>query len=73
MPVLRVEDALSSVEPSRSALREDGYIADPAPDGPEGLWHAQEFHYDVLDLALTGWTPWRCAGGCAAAGAAPRS
>jgi two-component system OmpR family response regulator len=54
MRVLVVEDESDLLESLLKALREDGYAADGAPDGEEGLYKAETNEYDavVLDIML---------------------
>jgi two-component system OmpR family response regulator len=54
MRLLVVEDEPELRRVIASALREEGYAVDEAPDGEEGLYKAQTWNYDaiVLDLML---------------------
>ncbi len=54
MRVLVVEDEPDLLGSLLKALREDGYAADGAPDGEEGLYKAENYEYDalVLDIML---------------------
>ena len=54
MRVLVVEDEPDLLDSLLKALREDGYAADGAPDGEEGLFKAESYEYDaiVLDIML---------------------
>ncbi len=54
MRVLVVEDEPDLLGSILQALREDGYAADGAADGEEGLYKAEAYEYDalVLDLML---------------------
>jgi len=54
MRVLVVEDEPDLLDSLVKALREDGYAADGAPDGEEGLFKAESYEYDaiVLDIML---------------------
>jgi two-component system OmpR family response regulator len=53
---LVVEDEVRTAALLRRGLAEEGYAVDVAVDGPEGVWHATEFGYDVviLDVMLPG-------------------
>ncbi|MGO8678145.1 MAG: response regulator transcription factor [Limisphaerales bacterium] len=54
MRVLVVEDEPDLLDSLLKALREDGYAADGAADGEDGLYKAQNYEYDavVLDIML---------------------
>ena len=54
MRVLVVEDEPDLLEGLLKALREDGYAADGAAEGEDGLYKAQNYEYDavVLDIML---------------------
>jgi two-component system, OmpR family, response regulator len=54
--VLVIEDEPDLLQALVQALREEGYAADQAVDGPEGLFKAQGCDYEaiVLDLMLPG-------------------
>src|SRR5258708_6846777 len=54
MRVLVVEDEPDLLDSLVKAVREDGYAADGAGDGEEGLYEAENFDYDavVLDIML---------------------
>ena len=54
MRVLVVEDEPDLLDSLLKALREDGYAADGAGDGEDGLYKAQNYEYDavVLDIML---------------------
>ncbi|HEV3068125.1 MAG TPA: response regulator transcription factor [Streptosporangiaceae bacterium] len=56
MKALVVEDEVRTAALLRRGLAEEGYAVDVAVDGPEGVWHATEFGYDVviLDVMLPG-------------------
>lgn len=56
MRVLVVEDEPRMGALLKRGLEEDGYAVDVAGSGPDGLWHASEFDYDVvlLDVMLPG-------------------
>ncbi len=60
MRVLIVEDEPDLLGSLLKALREDGYAADGAPDGEEGLFKAESYEYDaiVLDIMLPGIDGW---------------
>jgi two-component system OmpR family response regulator len=54
MRILIVEDEPDLLTSLARACREEGYAVDTAPDGAEGLYHAQNNEYDaiVLDVML---------------------
>jgi two-component system OmpR family response regulator len=54
MRVLVVEDEPDLLDSLLKALREDGYAADGAADGEDGLYKAENYEYDavVLDIML---------------------
>ncbi len=56
MRVLVIEDEPDLLKALVQALREEGYAADQASDGPDGLFKAQACEYEaiVLDLMLPG-------------------
>ena len=56
MKALVVEDEVRTAALLRRGLAEEGYVVDVAVDGPEGVWRATEFGYDVviLDVMLPG-------------------
>jgi two-component system OmpR family response regulator len=56
MRALVVEDEIRTAALLRRGLAEEGYVVDVAMDGPEALWRASEFGYDVvvLDVMLPG-------------------
>jgi two-component system OmpR family response regulator len=56
MRVLVVEDEVRTAALLRRGLSEEGYAVDVAADGPDGVWRAAEFGYDVvvLDVMLPG-------------------
>jgi two-component system, OmpR family, response regulator len=60
MKVLVVEDEPDLLSSLLKALRENGYAADGAPDGPDGLLLASTNDYDaiVLDVMLPGLDGW---------------
>jgi len=60
MRILVVEDEPDLLDSLLQALREDGYAADGAPDGEEGLYKAENYEYDaiVLDIMLPGIDGW---------------
>jgi two-component system, OmpR family, response regulator len=60
MRVLVVEDEPDLLSSLLKALREEGYAADGAADGEEGLYHAESCDYDavVLDVMLPGIDGW---------------
>ena len=53
---LVVEDEIRTAALLRRGLVEEGYVVDVAADGPDGVWRATEFSYDVvvLDVMLPG-------------------
>jgi len=53
---LVVEDEIRTAALLRRGLVEEGYAVDVAVDGPDGVWRATEFSYDVvvLDVMLPG-------------------
>lgn len=60
MRVLIVEDEPDLLVSLLQSVREDGYAADGAPDGEEGLYKAETYEYDaiVLDIMLPGIDGW---------------
>jgi two-component system OmpR family response regulator len=60
MRVLVVEDEPDLLGSLLTALRDDDYAADGAPDGEEGLYKAEANEYDavVLDIMLPGIDGW---------------
>lgn len=60
MRVLIVEDEPDLLASVLQAVREDGYAADGAADGEEGLYKAENYDYDaiVLDIMLPGLDGW---------------
>lgn len=60
MRVLVVEDEPDLLASLLKALREDGYAADGASDGEDGLYKAESYDYDavVLDIMLPGIDGW---------------
>ena len=56
MRALVVEDEVRTAALLRRGLVEEGYTVDVAADGPDGVWRATEFGYDVvvLDVMLPG-------------------
>ncbi|MEM6821433.1 MAG: response regulator transcription factor [Verrucomicrobiota bacterium] len=61
LKVLIIEDDTDVRQSLVQALREDGYAADSAPDGEEGLYKARYWDYDaiILDIMLPkldGWS-----------------
>jgi two-component system, OmpR family, response regulator len=56
MRVLVVEDDVRTSALLRRGLDEAGYSVDISPDGPDAIWRATEFGYDVvvLDVMLPG-------------------
>ncbi len=60
MRVLIVEDEPDLLDSLLKAVREDGYAADGAADGEDGLFKAETYEYDavVLDIMLPGIDGW---------------
>ena len=60
MRVLVVEDEPDLLASLLKAVREDGYAADGAADGEEGLYKGENYDYDavVLDIMLPGIDGW---------------
>lgn len=60
MRVLVVEDEPDLLASLLQAVREDGYAADGAADGEEGLYKAESYDYDavLLDIMLPGIDGW---------------
>jgi two-component system OmpR family response regulator len=60
MRTLVVEDEPDLLRSLLQALREDGYAADGAADGEDGLFKAETYDYDaiVLDIMLPGIDGW---------------
>jgi two-component system, OmpR family, response regulator len=60
MRVLIVEDEPDLLGSLLQAVREDGYAADGAADGEEGLYKAESYEYDavLLDVMLPGIDGW---------------
>ncbi|HZR19341.1 MAG TPA: response regulator transcription factor [Verrucomicrobiae bacterium] len=60
MRVLVVEDEPDLLGSLLQAVREDGYAADGAADGEEGLYKAESYDYDaiLLDIMLPGIDGW---------------
>jgi two-component system OmpR family response regulator len=56
MRALVVEDEMRTAALLRRGLSEDGYVVDVSMDGPDAVWRASEFSYDVvvLDVLLPG-------------------
>ncbi|AHF77361.1 Two component heavy metal response transcriptional regulator [Sodalis praecaptivus] len=50
MKILVIDDEPKAREYMRSGLTESGYVVDVASDGREGLFMAQEYHYDLILL-----------------------
>lgn len=61
MRVLIVEDEPDLLGSLLQAIREDGYAADGAADGEEGLYKAESYEYDaiLLDVMLPGLDGWK--------------
>ena len=61
MRILVVEDDARLLKSLAKALREEGYAVDPAADGEEGLYKAQNCDYDaiVLDVMLPRLDGWQ--------------
>jgi two-component system OmpR family response regulator len=64
MRVLIVEDEPDLLNSLLQVVREDGYAADGAADGEEGLYKAESYDYDaiVLDVMLPGLDGWELLG-----------
>jgi two-component system, OmpR family, response regulator len=64
MRVLIVEDEPDLLTSLLQAVREDGYAADGALDGEEGLYKAESYDYDaiLLDVMLPGLDGWEVLG-----------
>src|SRR3954454_10392304 len=60
MRILIIEDEPDLLTSLLQAVREDGYAADGAADGEEGLFKAQNYEYDaiLLDTMLPGIDGW---------------
>ena len=60
MRVLVIEDEPDLLASLLQAVREDGYAADGAADGEEGLYKAESYEYDaiLLDVMLPGIDGW---------------
>ena len=60
MRVLIVEDEPDLLASLLQSVREDGYAADGAPDGEDGLYKAETYDYDaiLLDVMLPGIDGW---------------
>jgi len=61
MKILVIDDELKAREYMRSGLTESGYVVDVAENGRDGLFMAQEYHYDLILLdvmmpELDGWS-----------------
>lgn len=50
MKILVIDYEPKAREYMRSGLTESGYVVDVASDGREGLFMAQEYHYDLILL-----------------------
>lgn len=60
MKILIIDDEPKAREYMRSGLTESGYVVDVAVNGREGLFMAEEYHYDLILLdvmmpELNGW------------------
>ena len=53
MRLLIIEDNKMLAQSLRQGFREEGFAADIAADGEEGLWYAESNPYDVIVLDLT--------------------
>jgi two-component system OmpR family response regulator len=64
MRILIVEDEPDLLGSLLRAVREDGYAADAAEDGEEGLFKAESYDYDaiLLDVMLPGIDGWEVLG-----------
>ncbi|MFZ4832396.1 heavy metal response regulator transcription factor [Rouxiella sp. Mn2063] len=61
MKILVIDDEPKAREYMRSGLTESGYVVDVAENGRDGLFMAQEYHYDLILLdvmmpELDGWS-----------------
>jgi len=52
MRILVIEDATHLRKYVTKGLKNAGYVVEEAADGEEGLWHAENFPYDVIILDL---------------------
>ena len=70
MRVLVIEDEIVIAEGLRQGLEAEGFAADVAHNGTDGLWMAQEHPYDaiVLDIMLPGMNGYRVCSTLRAAG-----
>lgn len=50
MKILVIEDEVKAREYMRKGLTEAGFIVDVAENGQDGLFYAQEHHYDLILL-----------------------
>lgn len=60
MKILVIEDEAGARDYMRKGLTEAGFIVDVAENGQDGLFYAQEHHYDLilLDVMMPGITGW---------------
>ena len=60
MKILVIEDEAKAREYMRKGLTEAGFIVDVADNGQDGLFYAQEHHYDLilLDVMMPGISGW---------------
>ncbi|MRT42635.1 heavy metal response regulator transcription factor [Enterobacteriaceae bacterium RIT702] len=61
MKILVIEDEAKAREYMRKGLTEAGFIVDVAENGQDGLFYAQEHHYDLilLDVMMPGMDGWQ--------------
>jgi len=52
MRILVIEDYTPIRNAITAKLREDGYVTDDTATGDEGLWYAENHHYDVILLDI---------------------
>jgi two component heavy metal response transcriptional regulator, winged helix family len=60
MKILVIEDEAKARDYMRKGLTEAGFIVDVAENGQDGLFYAQEHHYDLilLDVMMPGMSGW---------------
>lgn len=61
MKILVIEDEAKARDYMRKGLTEAGFIVDVADNGQDGLFYAQEHHYDLilLDVMMPGMDGWQ--------------
>ena len=61
MKILVIEDEAKARDYMRKGLTEAGFIVDVAENGQDGLFYAQEHHYDLilLDVMMPGMDGWQ--------------